>query len=71
MWTQAQLSGFEAVMDAFQGYSNTAGFFIGNEILNDDAASNVAPFIKSAVRDMKAYRSRKGYRAIPIGYSHG
>jgi len=35
MWTSAQQSRFEAVMDEFQKYDNTAGFFIGNEILTD------------------------------------
>lgn len=34
-WTQAQFSAFQAVMDTFQKYDNTAGFFIGNEVIND------------------------------------
>lgn len=71
MWTQAQESAFEAVMDEFQAYDNTAGFFIGNEVLNDGTMSDVSPFISAAVRDLKAYRNAKGYRNIPIGYSHG
>ena len=32
--------------------------------------TEVAPYIKAAVRDMKAYSVSKKYRNIPIGYSH-
>jgi hypothetical protein len=69
-WTSSQESAYEAVMDEFQKYSNTAGFFIANEILTDPSMSEVAAYIKAATRDMKAYRDSKGYRNIPIGYSH-
>jgi len=58
-------------MDTFQKYDNTAGFFIGNEVINDGSMSGVALYIRAAIKDMKAYRAQKGYRAIPIGYSHG
>lgn len=64
-------SAFEAVMDAFHGYSNLAGFFIGNEVISTGEFSDAAPYIKAATADMKAYRNAKGYRNIPIGYSHG
>lgn len=70
-WTQSQASAFEAVMDAFHGYTNLAGFFIGNEVIQTGAYSSAAPYIKAATSDLKAYRDKKGYRAIPIGYSHG
>lgn len=33
-WNETQLDSYRAVMDAFQKYNNTAGFFIGNEVLN-------------------------------------
>ncbi len=33
--------------------------------------SIVAPYVKAAVRDVKAYRESKNYRKIPIGYSAG
>lgn len=36
----------------------------------DNLNSNVAPYIKAATADMKAYRDSKGYRPIPIGYAH-
>ncbi|KAL9597248.1 MAG: hypothetical protein Q9179_004331 [Wetmoreana sp. 5 TL-2023] len=35
----------------------------------DPGVSNAAPFVKAAVRDIKAYRDSKQYRKIPIGYS--
>lgn len=33
-WDQTKSDSYRAVMDAFQGYDNTAGFFVGNEVLN-------------------------------------
>lgn len=33
-WTKAKSDAFRAVMDSFQQFENTAGFFIGNEVLN-------------------------------------
>lgn len=33
--------------------------------------SGAAPYVKAAVRDIKAYRDSKNYRKIPIGYSAG
>lgn len=56
-------------MDEFQQYDNTAGFFVGNEVLTTGNNSIAAPYVKAAARDMKAYRNSKGYREIPVGYS--
>jgi 1,3-beta-glucanosyltransferase GAS1 len=68
-WNQTQLSAFEKVMDEFQQYDNTAGFLVGNEVLTRGNGSISAPFVKAAARDVKAYRNKKGYRDIPVGYS--
>ncbi|ORY14037.1 Glucanosyltransferase-domain-containing protein [Clohesyomyces aquaticus] len=68
-WNQSQLEAFQAVMDEFQQYENTAGFFVGNEVLTTSNGSVAAPFVKAAARDLKAYRNSKKYRNIPIGYS--
>lgn len=56
-------------MDEFQKYDNTAGFFVGNEVLNSLVDASSAPYLLAAAADLKTYRKAKGYRKIPIGYS--
>lgn len=68
-WNETQLDRYSAVMDEFQQYDNTAGFFVGNEVLTKGNGSVAAPYVKAAARDLKAYRDAKGYRNIPVGYS--
>ncbi|KAF4305138.1 Glycolipid anchored surface protein GAS1 [Botryosphaeria dothidea] len=68
-WNETQRSAFEKVMDEFQQYDNTAGFFVGNEVLTTGNGSVAAPYVKEAARDLKAYRDQKNYRDIPVGYS--
>ncbi|CAA9962799.1 1-3-beta-glucanosyltransferase [Pyrenophora teres f. maculata] len=68
-WETDQHDAFAKVMDAFEQFDNVAGFFIGNEAITTANGSVTAPYIKAATRDMKAYRDKKGYRKIPIGYS--
>lgn len=70
-WNQTQYTAFQKVMDEFQKFDNTAGFFVGNEVLTTGNNSIAAPYVKAAARDMKAYRNSKNYRQIPIGYSAG
>ncbi|OLN91976.1 Protein EPD1 [Colletotrichum chlorophyti] len=68
-WNQTQFDAYAKVMDVFEKYDNVLGFFIGNEIIALNNQSQVAPYMKAAARDMKAYRDEKGYRKIPVGYS--
>ncbi|WYZ36629.1 hypothetical protein EsH8_II_000135 [Colletotrichum jinshuiense] len=68
-WNETQFNAYAKVMDVFEKYDNVLGFFIGNEIIALNNQSQVAPFMKAATRDMKAYRDKKGYRKIPVGYS--
>ncbi|OAA79412.1 Glycolipid anchored surface protein GAS1 [Akanthomyces lecanii RCEF 1005] len=68
-WNQTQYDSYAAVMDTFHNYDNVLGFFVGNENIAKKEDSIAAPFIKAAARDMKAYRDKKNYRKIPIGYS--
>lgn len=70
-WNQTQLSAFEQVLDAFQGYDNLAGVFVANEAMTRLNGSDAAPFVKAAIRDVKSYRESKNYRNIPVGYSGG
>jgi hypothetical protein len=68
-WTQNKSDSYRAVMDNFQQFDNTAGFFVGNEVLNVLTDASSAPYLLAAAADLKAYRDAKGYRKIPIGYS--
>ncbi|KJZ80499.1 hypothetical protein HIM_00349 [Hirsutella minnesotensis 3608] len=68
-WNSTQYDAYAKVMDTFHRYDNVLGFFVGNENIAHKDASPAAPFLKAAARDMKAYRDRKGYRKIPVGYS--
>jgi hypothetical protein len=68
-WTPTQFYAFTQVLDAFIGYENLAGVWIGNEVINTAAGSPAAPYIKAAVADTKSYITLKNYRPIPIGYS--
>ncbi|EEH44506.2 uncharacterized protein PADG_00795 [Paracoccidioides brasiliensis Pb18] len=68
-WNENQYKAFKLTLDEFQKYDNTAGVFVGNEVLTVPGDSAVAPYILSAARDIKAYRDSKNYRKIPVGYS--
>jgi hypothetical protein len=69
-YTEEYIEHVFKVIEQFSGYNNTLGFFAGNEIINDmKSARNSPPFIKSLIRDMKAYISRHSDRFIPVGYS--
>ncbi|KAJ5174605.1 uncharacterized protein N7482_000482 [Penicillium canariense] len=68
-WNETQLDRFKEVFDEFQQFDNTAGVFVGNEVLTTANGSHAAPYVLAAARDVKAYRDQKGYRAIPVGYS--
>jgi 1,3-beta-glucanosyltransferase GAS1 len=56
-------------MDSFHTFPNTAGFFVGNEVLTMGNGSIAAPYVKAAARDLRAYRDAQKYRKIPVGYS--
>jgi hypothetical protein len=68
-WTHSQFARYKAVLDEFQKYNNTAGVFIGNEVINTREGSAAAPHLLAAALDIKSYRNEKGYRNIPVGYS--
>ncbi|KAL5119825.1 1,3-beta-glucanosyltransferase [Pleosporales sp. CAS-2024a] len=58
-----------ATVDMFSKYDNTLLFFSGNEVINDDATTNCAPYVKAVTRDIKSYINARKLRSVPVGYS--
>lgn len=68
-WDLDLLNRYTTVVDAMANYTNVLGFFAGNEVTNNATNTDASPFVKAAVRDVKAYIKSKNYRAIPVGYA--
>ncbi|KAL9017437.1 MAG: hypothetical protein Q9185_005255 [Variospora sp. 1 TL-2023] len=68
-WTMDMFTSFTKTLDAFAKYNNLLAVIVSNEIINDERSSVMAPYVKAAIRDIKAYRDGQGYRKIPVGYS--
>ncbi|KAL8953935.1 MAG: hypothetical protein Q9222_000222 [Ikaeria aurantiellina] len=68
-WTMELFNHFTKTLDVFAKYDNLLAVTVGNEIVNDAPSSDTAPYIKAAIRDVKAYRDGQGYRKIPVGYT--
>ncbi|KAI8601407.1 Glucanosyltransferase-domain-containing protein [Dissophora ornata] len=59
-----------STVDAFKGYSNTLGFFAGNEVTNNKDTTVASAYAKALVRDVKRYISSSASRKIPVGYAN-
>ncbi|KAF9245074.1 CAZyme family GH72 [Penicillium roqueforti] len=74
-WQMGVFEQYAAVLDSMAGYSNLLGLLIGNNIISSQTITgqgptvDLAPYLKAAARDMKAYAAARKYRAIPIGYA--
>ena len=68
-WDDQLYARYSSVVDLMAKYSNTLGFFAGNEVANNASSAQALPFVKAAVRDMKAYIKQKNYRPIGVGYA--
>lgn len=68
-WNIELYNRYTSVIDALANYTNTLGFFAGNEVSNNNSNTDASAFVKAAVRDMKKYIASKNYRDIGVGYS--
>lgn len=63
------------VIEGFRSYSNVIGFFIGNEVINDEKSADLdPPYLRAITRDVKAYLKNRyneenESREIFVGYS--
>ncbi|KAG5297209.1 beta-1,3-glucanosyltransferase [Histoplasma ohiense] len=68
-WDVELYARYMAVVDELAPWSNTLGFFAGNEVSNQQSNTNASAFVKAAVRDTKSYIKKKGYRPMGVGYA--
>jgi hypothetical protein len=54
-WSTNLLNLYINTIDAFAKYENVLAYNVGNEVVTSVAETAVAPFIKAAARDTKAY----------------
>jgi 1,3-beta-glucanosyltransferase GAS1 len=56
-WSTNLLDQYIKTIDAFAKYNNLLAVNIGNEVITTPQTTNIAPFVKAAARDTKAYLS--------------
>ncbi|KAH6711675.1 Glucanosyltransferase-domain-containing protein [Leptodontidium sp. 2 PMI_412] len=68
-WNVELFNRYTAVVDSLAKFTNTIGFFAGNEVPNNLSYTGSSAFVKAAVRDTKAYIKSKNYHSMGVGYA--
>lgn len=68
VWNSVLYNRYISVIDTMHNYSNLLGFILGDDVINGIGQDSSGPYVKAAVRDMKAYIRDRNYRPIPVGY---
>ncbi|KXN81117.1 1,3-beta-glucanosyltransferase gel4 [Leucoagaricus sp. SymC.cos] len=66
-WSTNLLDNYVATIDAFSKYDNVLAFNVGNEVVVSNG-TQVAPYVKAAARDIKAYLKSKNSNVL-VGYA--
>ena len=67
VWNDVLYNQYTSVIDTMHNYTNLLGFILGDDDISGISQNNSGPYLKAAVRDMKAYIRQKSYRPIPVG----
>lgn len=54
-WSTNLLDLYISTIDAFSKYDNVLAYNVGNEVVSAANETDIAPYIKAAARDVKAY----------------
>ncbi|OAA42194.1 beta-1,3-glucanosyltransferase [Metarhizium rileyi] len=68
-WDTDLFARYKKVVDEMAKYTNTIGFFAGNEVSNANNNTGASAYVKAATRDTKAYIKSKNYRWMGVGYA--
>ncbi|KAG5653495.1 hypothetical protein H0H81_012705 [Sphagnurus paluster] len=66
-WSTNLLDQYIETIDAFSKYDNVLAFNVGNEVVINNGTA-VAPYVKAAARDIKAYLKSKS-SSVLVGYA--
>jgi len=67
-WSTNLLDEYIQTIDAFAKYDNVLAYNVGNEVANGSSTTYVAPYVKAAARDTKAYLQSINSTAL-VGYA--
>lgn len=68
-WNVELFDRYKGVIDEMGKYTNTIGFFAGNEVTNNATNTAASAFVKAAVRDTKKYIKDTQNRWMGVGYA--